>query len=135
MPSTPPDVRLIFAIRIARLFAYGSSSVVLALYLAQAGLRLVQPGGLARHGVRVARWRRVVAGALASRGFRIRELPRRAARICWPGLAALRAGVASLATDRGPENPARRGSGDRPSRFGALEGGRLEKGRAFVPPP
>src|SRR3972149_10286081 len=44
MPSPPPDVRLIFAIRIARLFAYGSSSVVLALYLAQAGLSEGQIG-------------------------------------------------------------------------------------------
>src|SRR3990170_597207 len=44
MPRTPPDVRLIFAIRIARLFAYGSSSVILALYLAQAGLNEGQIG-------------------------------------------------------------------------------------------
>ena len=34
LPSVSGDVRLLFAARIVRLFAYGSVSVVLALYLA-----------------------------------------------------------------------------------------------------
>ena len=35
---TTPDVRVLFATRILRLFAYGFLSVVLVLYLAAAGL-------------------------------------------------------------------------------------------------
>src|SRR5712692_1913745 len=41
-----PDVRLLFATRVTRLFAYGFLSVVLALYLAQAGLSETQIGTL-----------------------------------------------------------------------------------------
>ena len=39
-----PDGRLLFSTRIARLFAYGFLSVVLALYLAQVGLTETQIG-------------------------------------------------------------------------------------------
>jgi MFS family permease len=38
VPSAPADVRLLFATRAARLFAYGFLSVVLVLYLAEVGL-------------------------------------------------------------------------------------------------
>jgi MFS family permease len=38
VPTTSSDVRLLFATRAARLFAYGFLSVVLVLYLAEAGL-------------------------------------------------------------------------------------------------
>jgi MFS family permease len=38
VPPPSPDVRLLFATRAARLFAYGFLSVVLVLYLAEAGL-------------------------------------------------------------------------------------------------
>jgi len=41
---TTPDVRRLFAARITRLFAYGFLSVVLALYLAEAGLNEAQIG-------------------------------------------------------------------------------------------
>jgi MFS family permease len=39
-----PDARLLFSTRIARLFAYGSLSVILVLYLARAGLNETQIG-------------------------------------------------------------------------------------------
>ena len=38
MAPSRPDIGLLFAARITRLFAYGFLSVVLALYLAQVGL-------------------------------------------------------------------------------------------------
>lgn len=38
LPKTKPDIRLLYTTRILRLFAYGFLSVVLALYLAEAGL-------------------------------------------------------------------------------------------------
>jgi MFS family permease len=44
LPKTNNDIRLLFATRILRLFAYGFLSVVLALYLAEAGLSEIQIG-------------------------------------------------------------------------------------------
>jgi hypothetical protein len=38
------DIRLLFATRVTRLFAYGFLSVVLALYLAEADLSKIQIG-------------------------------------------------------------------------------------------
>lgn len=73
------DIRLLFATRIARLFAYGFLSVVLALYLAEAGLSEVQIGILltltlagdaaitlwiTTHADRLGRRRLLLAGAL-----------------------------------------------------------------------
>jgi MFS family permease len=73
------DIRLLFATRITRLFAYGFLSVVLALYLAIAGLSEIQIGilltltlagdavitlWLTTHADRLGRRRLLVAGAL-----------------------------------------------------------------------
>lgn len=44
LPKINSDLRLLFATRIMRLFAYGFLSVVLALYLAEAGLSEIQIG-------------------------------------------------------------------------------------------
>ncbi len=44
LPKINNDIRLLFATRILRLFAYGFLSVVLALYLAEAGLSEIQIG-------------------------------------------------------------------------------------------
>lgn len=44
LPKTNSDIRLLFATRIMRLFAYGFLSVMLALYLAEAGLSEIQIG-------------------------------------------------------------------------------------------
>lgn len=44
LPKISSDIRLLFATRIMRLFAYGFLSVVLALYLAEAGLSEIQIG-------------------------------------------------------------------------------------------
>ncbi len=44
LPKTKPDITLLFATRLTRLFAYGFLSVVLALYLAEAGLSALQIG-------------------------------------------------------------------------------------------
>ena len=50
MPSNR-DIRLLFATRITRLFAYGFLSVVLALYLAEAGLSAEKIEALITQGV------------------------------------------------------------------------------------
>jgi len=44
--ALPPDARRLFAVRLVRLFAYGFLAVVLALYLAEAGLSLAAIGVL-----------------------------------------------------------------------------------------
>ena len=44
MPALSRDIRILFATRIVRLFAYGSLSIVLALYLAAVGLSDAQIG-------------------------------------------------------------------------------------------
>ncbi len=44
LPKTKPDITLLFVTRLTRLFAYGFLSVVLALYLTEAGLGAVQIG-------------------------------------------------------------------------------------------
>jgi MFS family permease len=74
-----PDARLLFATRILRLFAYGFLSVVLALYLAEAGLSETQIGLLltltlvgdtalslwiTTHADRIGRRRMLAAGAV-----------------------------------------------------------------------
>src|SRR2546429_7327720 len=43
-PFHAPDVRLLFATRVVRLFAYGFLSVILVLYLAEVGLSEEQIG-------------------------------------------------------------------------------------------
>ncbi|MGH2523359.1 MAG: MFS transporter [Anaerolineales bacterium] len=78
LPTLTPDARLLFSTRVVRLFAYGALSVVLVLYLAQAGLAEAQIGTLltltligdtaislwiTTHADRIGRRRMLIAGA------------------------------------------------------------------------